>query len=177
MAEQQLDIAEKQENNPLEYEITDEQWNDIDKVIEKFRNVPGSLIPLLHDVQSIVGFLPPEVQKRVARRVDITPSEVHGVVTFYSLFHTEPRGKYTIRVCMGTACYAMGSRRILDKLRMELGLEVGETSSDMQLTLDVVSCPGTCGLAPAMVVDEEIFGELDPSLAWEVIQRYQKEKA
>ncbi len=172
MPEQQLDTAEKQ---PLEYEITGEQWLQMDEVIKKYRGVPGSLIPLLHEVQSIVGFLPPEVQKRVAHGVDITASEVNGVVTFYSLFHTEPRGKYTIRVCMGTACYAMGSRRILDKLRMELDLEVGETSSDMQLTLDIVSCPGTCGLAPAMVVDEEIFGDLDPTQAWEVIQRYQKE--
>ena len=159
---------------PLKVEITGEQFAEIDKIIDKFKGIPGSLIPLLHEVQGITGFLPPEVQKRVARGMGISSSEINGVVTFYSLFHTEPRGKYTVRVCMGTACYALGSRRILEKLQIELDLDVGETTDDMQLTLDIVSCPGTCGLAPTMVVGEEIFGELDPMLAWETTRRYLK---
>ncbi|MDZ7261725.1 MAG: NADH-quinone oxidoreductase subunit NuoE [candidate division KSB1 bacterium] len=152
--------------------ITPEQFAQIDEIIARYRHKPGSLIPVLQQAQEVCGYLPQEVQRRIAKGLNIPPSQVYGVVTFYSLFHLEPKGRHIIRVCMGTACYVRGGKNILSKLKETLGVGIGGTTEDGRFTLDVVSCPGSCGLAPVMVIDDEIFGLLNPVKAAEILKEF-----
>lgn len=119
------------------------------------------------------GYLPHEVQLRLAEGFRVSPSHVYGVVTFYSFFTTTPRGRNTIRLCLGTACYVKGSRKILGNVVQELHINVGETSPDLRFTLEAVRCLGACGLAPVMVVDNNIHGNVSPSEAIDKLQRYE----
>ena len=155
-------------------EITPEEWEKIDKVIEKYKNKTGTLIPVLKEVQDICGFLPPEVQKRIADGLNLSLAQVYGVVTFYAFFTMVPRGKYIIRVCLGTACYVKGAPLILEALKRELGINVGETTDDLMFSLEEVRCLGACGLAPVMVVGQDTHGGLTPAKAIEIIKSYKE---
>ncbi len=134
----------------------------IGEIIDEFKDCEGSLIQVLHLVQGIYGYLPLEIQQLIADRMDIPLSEVHGVTTFYSFFSTQPRGEYTIRVCLGTACYVRGSAKILKRLSEMLNVEVGGTTSDKKFTLEVMRCLGACGLAPAMMINDEVIAQVNP---------------
>lgn len=153
------------ENDQLKYDR-------IAEVIEKYKNREGSLIQVLHMSQNIFGYLPLEVQKFIAEGMDKPLSEVSGVVTFYSFFSTEPRGKHTIRVCMGTACYVRGGKKIVDRLEEILGIEVGRTTKDQKFTFEVARCIGACGLAPAMMIDDVVYKQVNPDKLESILAKY-----
>ncbi|NQT31448.1 MAG: NADH-quinone oxidoreductase subunit NuoE [Deltaproteobacteria bacterium] len=134
----------------------------IDAIIGNYRGQRWGLIPLLHDVQMAVGYIPPEAMPRIASGLGMFPSQVQGVISFYTQFYTEPRGKNIVRVCRGTACHVRGGKTILKLVKRELGLEEGETSPDMEYTLETVACIGVCALAPNIVINQETHGDLNP---------------
>ena len=153
-------------------EIPAEQWKKIDAIIEKYKYKEGTLIPALKEIQELIGYLPLEVQHHVAVGMKLAPSQIYGVVTFYSLFTMHPRGRHTVRVCLGTACYVRGGQAILDLVRKELNIDVNATTPDLLYTLEVVNCPGTCGLAPVMCVDDDVHGIPEPAKALEILKEY-----
>ena len=132
-------------------------YAQINNIIDLYKDKKGSLIQVLHLAQEIYGYLPLELQEFIAKNMDIPFSEVAGVVSFYSFFSTVPRGKHTIRVCLGTACYVRGGKRIVEYLQQKLGVDLGETTEDGLFTLEVARCIGACGLAPAMLIDNQVF--------------------
>lgn len=136
----------------------------------------GSLIQALHMAQGIYGYLPLEVQQAVADAMGIPLSKVSGVVSFYSFFSTQPRGKHTIRVCLGTACYVRGGKKIVERLGEMLDVKVGETTADRLFTLEVARCIGACGLAPAMSVDDVVYKQVNPDKLEHILARYQAEE-
>ncbi|MEW5825633.1 MAG: NADH-quinone oxidoreductase subunit NuoE [Candidatus Bipolaricaulota bacterium] len=133
----------------------------LERILDRAASVRGSLILALHEAQELYGYLPADVQLRIAERLSLPQSTVRGVVTFYNFFRTEPRGRHMISVCTGTACHVKGAERVLDHLREELGVGVGETTADGRFTVQAVRCIGACGLAPVMMVDHEVYGKLD----------------
>jgi len=140
-----------------------EKYMQLDRVIERYKQQEGMLIRILQKAQEIFGHLPIEVQSYVSDRLDIPISTVNGVVSFYSLFSEEPQGKYTINVCMGTACYVKGSQEILKTIEEELHIREGETTLDKLFTIKVTRCIGACGLAPVITINEKVYGRLSPS--------------
>lgn len=134
----------------------------VDKLIEPFRGQPGSLIQVLHRAQNLVGYLPKEVQEKVALGLGVPLAKVYGVVSFYSLFTTRPRGRHKISVCAGTACYVRGSSQLLNQLSQELATKSGGISQDGMFTLDVVRCVGACGLGPVVTVDDDVYARVKP---------------
>jgi len=134
----------------------------VDRIISEHRGEKWALIPLLHEVQSAIGYIPPETIPRIASSVGLFPSQVQGVITFYEQFYTAPRGKNVVRVCRGTACHVRGGNTILKLVKQQLGLEEGETSADYEYTLETVACIGVCALAPNLVVNKETHGHVNP---------------
>ena len=128
----------------------------LDEVLTGYQGKPGALIPVLQIAQGIFGYLPENVLKRIALRLNKSYSEVAGVVGFYSFFSTVPRGKHLVRVCLGTACYVRGGKQVMEACKQELGIEVGGTTADGQFTLEVGRCFGACGLAPTIMIDEDV---------------------
>ncbi len=146
----------------------------LDPILEEFKGQKWALIPLLQKVQEEYGFIPPETIPDIAKALQLFPSEVQGVITFYSQFSLEPKGKYIIRVCKGTACHVRGGRSILRLLKKELELEEGQTTEDYQFTLDTVACLGACFLAPTMMVNQNYFGKLSPPKIGSIVKQYKK---
>ena len=148
------------------------------EIIAEHAGMRGSLIPVLHEAQELYGYLPMEVQKIISTELDIPLSEIYGVVTFYTQFSLTPKGKYRVSVCMGTACYVKGAGRILNRLKEDLGIGVGECSDDMVFSLDACRCIGACGLAPVMTVNDEVYGKLtSPDDAGRIIEKYRQKEA
>jgi len=141
-------------------------------IIKKYKNKPGSLIPVLQEAQEVIGYLPPVVQRYIAKNLNIPVSEVHGVVSFYSFFTMKPKGKHNIRVCLGTACYVKGAEEILKKFKEKLNIDVGEVTKDRAFSLESVRCLGACGLAPVVVVDKETFGVVTQSKVNQILTHY-----
>jgi len=152
--------------------ISRQEWEKIDQVIAKYKGRHGALIPVLKETQDIYGYLPKNVQHRIAEGLNLSSSQVYGVVSFYAFFTTIPRGKYVIRLCMGTACYVKGSKQILDHLQRELEVEVGGITRDRRFSLEAVRCLGACGLAPVMVIGHDTFGMIDPGKAIQIVKSY-----
>ena len=148
--------------------------NELDDIIERHKNGKWELIPLLQDVQAIYGYIPPESIEPIAEALNLYPSQVQGVVTFYSGFSLKPKGKYVCRVCRGTACHVKGSRSILRLMKRELELEEGETSPDYRFTLETVACLGACFLAPTMMINRDYFGKLSPTKLSSVLGEYRQ---
>lgn len=144
----------------------------LQRVIDELRDEPGALMPIMQRAQDIFGYLPEEVQQYIAKEMDIPVSDVYGVATFYAQFNLEPKGQYTISVCMGTACYVKGSRKVLDKLEEVLGITAGHTTPDGVFTLNATRCLGACGLAPVMMINEDVYGRLTPDQIPEIIAKY-----
>ncbi len=145
---------------------------ELDRVISTFRHRPGSLIPVLQRAQEIVGYLPPVVQKRIAKGMNIPVAEVHSVVSFYSFFTMKPRGDHNIRVCLGTACYVRGIEGVLEKIKDALHIDIGDTTENKKFSLEGVRCLGACGLAPVMMIDQDTYGALTPSKALGIVGQY-----
>jgi len=152
--------------------ITSDMYRKIDVIVEKYKDKPGSLIPVLQQAQDVCGYLPHIVQLYIAKGLMMSPSVVFGVATFYSFFTLVPRGKHVIRVCLGTACYVKRSEEILDKIKDELDLEVGEITRDKKYSLEAVRCLGACGLAPVVVVGQDTYGDVLATKVMDIIKKY-----
>src|SRR6056297_3201095 len=142
------------------------------KILDRYEKKERYLIPVLQEAQEEYGYLPEEVLKEVALGLNLSLSQVYGVVTFYSQFHQEPRGNNIIRVCMGTACHVRCGGAILDTIKDELGIEAGETTDDLEFTLESVACIGACGLAPVIMVNDDTHGRLTPEKVPEIMAKY-----
>lgn len=149
----------------------------LDEAIREYREVPGGLIPVLQIAQGIFGYLPESALKRIAEGLDKPYSEVAGVVGFYSFFSTEPRGKHLVRVCLGTACYVRGGKDVLQALKGALNTDVGKTTQDRLFTLEVGRCFGACGLAPVIMVDDNVHQGVQPAKINEILDKYRDNAA
>jgi NADH:ubiquinone oxidoreductase subunit E len=162
----------KAEDTELLKEFTKEQVVKLDEIINKFKNKPGGLIPVLEEAQVALEYLPISVQKRIAEGLNLPLSRVYGVVTFYSFFTMTPRGKHTVRVCLGTACYVRGGKALHETLEKQFGIKEGETTPDRMFTLETVRCLGACGLGPVVVVDDDVHGRVKPGKVKEILSQY-----
>ena len=144
----------------------------VDEILSRYQDQKWPLIPLLQEVQDEIGYIPPEAIEPIARGTGLFPVQVQGVITFYEQFHTTPRGKNIVRVCRGTACHVRGGRTILKIVKQNLDVEEGETTPDMNFTLETVPCLGTCFLAPAMMVNKNYYGKLAPPKVRNILQQY-----
>ena len=160
------------ENSELLKEFTAEQVAKLDEIIAKHRGKPGCLIPVLEEAQVALEYLPISVQKKVGKELNLPFSRVYGVVTFYSFFTMKPRGRHTVRVCLGTACYVRGGKALAEALRREFGVNEGETTPDRRFTFESVRCLGACGLGPVVVVNEDVHGRMKPSKLKDVLSQY-----
>ncbi|MFA5863141.1 MAG: NAD(P)H-dependent oxidoreductase subunit E [Phycisphaerae bacterium] len=159
-------------------EVSEEQLlTRLDEVLTEYHDKPGALIPVLQIAQGIFGYLPESALKRISLGLNKSYSEVAGVVGFYSFFSTVPRGKHLIRVCLGTACYVRGGKRVLDVLKQKLGIDVGGTTPDRIFSLDVARCFGACGLAPAISIDDEVHQRVKPTKINEILDQYRDKDA
>jgi NADH:ubiquinone oxidoreductase subunit E len=157
-------------------EATEEQLlAQLDEILEDYRAVPGALIPVLQIAQAMFGYLPEPALKKISLALNKPYSEVAGVVGFYSFFTTVPRGKHLVRVCLGTACYVRGGKPVLQAIKDALGIEVGDTTSDRMFSLDVGRCFGACGLAPVIMIDQDVHQRVKPSKVGKILDRYRRE--
>jgi NADH:ubiquinone oxidoreductase subunit E len=149
----------------------------LDDILGEYRDVPGALIPVLQIAQAMFGYLPESALRKISAALNKPYSEVAGVVSFYSFFTTVPRGKHLVRVCLGTACYVRGGKLVLQAIKDALGTEVGETTSDRMFSLDVGRCFGACGLAPVIMVDQDVHQRVKPSKVAKILDRYRRQDA
>lgn len=145
----------------------------IDHLVQENRALPGATMVILNELQSRVGYITEAMQAYVAERLGVPVSAVHGVVTFYSFFSTRPRGRHAIKFCTGTACYVGGAGQLIDKARQLTGIELGETTTDGQITLETCRCVGACSQAPVVVVDEDVVGRVRPTKLPQLVRRCQ----
>lgn len=150
----------------------DERFEKAKEVIVSHKETKGALIPVLHEIQGLYGYLPEDILKVVSEELNIPMTEIYGVATFYSIFSLEPKGEHVIKVCLGTACYVKGSQLLIDKLQEELNIEVGKTTADGKFTLEATRCLGACGLAPVMTIDEKVYGRLVPDDITKILEEY-----
>ncbi len=162
----------KAEDTELLKEFTPDQVKKLNEIIKKHKGKPGSLIPVLEEAQVCLEYLPVSVQKKIAAGLNLPLSRVYGVVTFYSFFTMTPRGKHTVRVCLGTACYVRGGKALTETLQKEFGVKEGETTPDRMFTLESVRCLGACGLGPVVVIDEDVHGRVKPAKIREILAQY-----
>lgn len=149
-----------------------EKYEALQNVINELKNEPGALMPIMQRAQDIFGYLPEEVQNYIAKELDIPVSDIYGVATFYAQFNLEPKGKYIISVCMGTACYVKGSQLVLDKLEEVLEIPAGRTTADGLFTLNATRCLGACGLAPVMMINDDVYGRLTENEIPGILAKY-----
>jgi NADH:ubiquinone oxidoreductase subunit E len=160
----------------VQFVMTDEQVRKLKERISIHKQKPGPLMPVLHDAQEIFGCIPIEIQKIISEELGESIAKINGVVTFYSHFSIEPKGKHVISVCLGTACYVRGSQSILDIFSEELKVKPNSTSEDGLFTLSTTRCIGACGLAPVFMVDDVVYGNATVSKAKEVIAKLKTEQ-
>jgi len=153
----------------------EQKFEQIANVIDLYKGDRGSLVQILHTAQEIYGHLPLKLQKFVASEMGIPLAEVSGVVTFYSFFATKPRGRHTIRVCMGTACYVRGGKKLVEELQKLLDIGLGDTTDDGNFSLEVARCIGACGLAPAIMIDNEVYKQVNPNKLPDILAKYRTE--
>ncbi|MEK6559740.1 MAG: NADH-quinone oxidoreductase subunit NuoE [Planctomycetota bacterium] len=146
----------------------------VEKVLEKYKDARGALIPILQAVQVGYGYLPEPIIDFIAERLKISTNEIIGVATFYAQFHLKPRGQHIIKVCCGTACHVKNARSLSVKVHEKLKINVNETSKDKLFTFEEVSCLGACGIAPVVVIDEDVHGELSPDKLGGILDKYKK---
>ncbi len=144
------------------------------QVIDKYLEMHGALMPVLQEIQEVYGYVPEPCVHLVAERLNVYSSQIYGVLTFYAQFHLEPRGKYIVRVCMGTACHVKGAGRIGDTLKDRLGIGHAETTEDLKFTAEYVACIGACGMAPVIMVNDGTYGSMTVNKMNEVIDKYLK---
>ena len=160
------------ENSELLKEFTAEKITQLDAIIARYKGKPGGLIPVLEEAQVCLEYLPVSIQKKIARELNLPFSRVYGVVTFYSFFTITPRGRHTIRVCLGTACYVRGGNALAKAIEKEIGVEEGGTTPDRKFTYETVRCLGACGLGPVVIVDDHVHGRMKTSKIKDVLNQY-----
>jgi NADH:ubiquinone oxidoreductase subunit E len=160
-------------NYPQHSDITDDMWTKVDEIITANRDVPGSVIGVLRECQDVVGYLPVELIDYISDGLNLSPSEVFGVASFYSLFSFEPKGRHLIKVCMGTACYVKGIQEAVNRIENKYNLKEGGTTEDRRFSLEAVRCLGACGLAPVVVVDRDTYGGVTAEKVIETIDKYE----
>jgi len=149
-----------------------EKYAKLEQVIAAHRTEKGALMPVLQEAQELFGCVPMDVQQIIADGLGTTLSDVYGVATFYSQFSLQPRGEYVVGVCLGTACYVRGSQKIMDKVMDELKVRVGKTTPDGKFTLQATRCLGACGLAPVMMINDEVYGRLTADEIPTILNKY-----
>lgn len=153
-------------------DCTNQQLEQIENVIDLYQAKESNLIQILHASQQIYGYLPLEVQEFIAKKMNIPVSQISGVVTFYSFFSTTPRGEHTILVCMGTACYVRGGKKLVEELQKILSIGIGDTTEDGKFTLEIARCIGACGLAPALMIDKVVYKQVNPNKLKSILAKY-----
>ncbi len=151
----------------------DEREEKVKKLIKELKYDKSQLMHILNETQNIYGYIPMRAQKIISEELNVPMAEIYGVITFYSRFSLEPKGKYNIAVCLGTACYVKGSQAILDKIKEILEIDVGQVTADGKFSLEATRCIGACGLAPVMTINEEVYGKLDPSMIKDILAKYE----
>ncbi len=151
---------------------TPEQEAQLRAYIQAKKGEPGCLMPVLQEAQHIYGYLPVEVQRIVAEGLGVTLAEVYGVATFYAQFTLTPKGKYQISVCLGTACYVKGSDKVLEAIEQRLGISAGEITPDGKFSIDTCRCVGACGLAPVVVIGEDVYGKMTKNKVDDMLSNY-----
>ena len=144
----------------------------IDEVLAKHRGEEGTLIPILQEAQEIYGYLSEELLAAIGKRLHLPLSRIYGVITFYAQFYTTPRGRYTVRVCRGTACHVRGGKNVLKAVQQHLGIGEGETTTDFKFTFETVACLGACALSPVLLVNKNYYGKLTPAKVEQVLKQY-----
>lgn len=157
---------------PVSEDLPEEKFNELESFIDQLETTKGALIEILHKAQDIFGYLPRDVQLYISRKLGIPGAEVFGVVSFYSYFTTKPRGKHTLSICMGTACFVRGADKVIEKFKEKLGVESNEITEDGLFTLRDVRCIGACGLAPVVTVDDKVYGRVKEEDIDEIIKAY-----
>ena len=152
--------------------VTKAELKRIDRIIANYRGDRWGLIPLLQEIQQVLGYIPPEAIPRIASGLGLFPSQVQGVISFYSQLHTAPRGKNIVRVCRGTACHVRGAKTILKLVRQHLNIDESETTPDFQYSLETVACIGCCALAPNVVINSNIHGHMNPKKVSSLLGHY-----
>ena len=152
--------------------LSEAKVNFVKEVCKSFGNKDGEVINVLHKVQGEFGYLPAEVQELVAKELNIPVSRVYGIVSFYSFFTMTPKGEHPISVCLGTACYVRGAEKVLDELKRQLGINVGEVTPDGKFSLTCLRCVGACGLAPVIEVGDKVYGRMTPDRVKDVLAEY-----
>jgi len=158
---------------PQHPDITNDMFDKIDEIIAINQPRPGSIIAALRECQNVAGYLPIELIDYISYGMNLAPSEVFGIASFYSLFSMEPKGRHTIKMCLGTACYVKGIKEIMSRVHREYGIGDGETTEDRRFSLDAVRCLGACGLAPVMIVDNDTYGALSSDGTVEILEKYE----
>ena len=153
-------------------EVSDQQKKEILAIVDKYKDTRGALIPVLHEVQEYFGYLPLEVQEIISDSMNVPLAEIYGVVSFYTQFTVQPKGKYAVNVCLGTACYVKGSAKILEKFEETLGIKAGETTADGMFSIDACRCVGACGLAPVSMINGEVYGKLVQDDVKSICEKY-----
>ena len=148
---------------------------EVQEMLKKYSADKDNLIRILEDVQEKFGYIPEVAQLEVANHLKMPLAEVYGVITFYSRFTTEPKGKYNVSICLGTACFVKGSEKLLDKAKQMLKIEEGQTTEDGKFTLEATRCLGACGLAPVMMINGEVYGRLTPDEIPGILAKYKTE--
>lgn len=152
--------------------LSQEKLDELKCFIVEHKDQPGALMPVMQKAQEIFGFLGEEIQCCISENLGVPMTEIYGVATFYSQFALTPKGKHIIGACMGTACYVRGAQAILDELKKVLGVEVGKTTQDGQFTLEATRCLGCCGLAPVLMIGEDVYGRLTPKDIAGIVAKY-----
>jgi len=158
---------------PEHPDITDDMWTQIDEVIVNNKTKLGAIITVLRGCQDIVGYLPVELIDYIARGMNLSASDVYGVASFYSLFSMEPKGRHTVKLCLGTACYVKGIKEVMDRVANKYQLEAGGTTEDRRFSLEAVRCLGACGLAPVMVINSDTYGDVKADGVIKIIEEYE----
>ena len=151
---------------------TKEQEEQLRKVVDGLKDQPGCLMPIMQQAQDIYGYLPIEVQTMISDWTGIPLEKIYGVATFYAQFALAPKGEYRISVCLGTACYVKGSQAIFDKVSEVLGIKEGECTADRKFSLESCRCVGACGLAPVMIINDDVYGRMTPDMVEGILAKY-----
>ena len=154
-------------------DISDDMWIQIDEIIDNNKSRLGSIITVLRECQDVVGYLPVELIDYIGDGMNLSRSEVYGVASFYALFSMEPKGRHTVKMCLGTACYVKGIKEVLDRVSNEYKVEEGETTEDRRFTLEAVRCLGACGLAPVMVINQDTHGDVKADGVLKILDQYE----
>ena len=158
--------------HPEHPDISDEMWPLIDEILQKNRPVAGSIITALRECQDVVGYLPIELLDYISQGLNLPPSDVYGVASFYALFSMEPKGRHTIKLCLGTACYVKGIKEVMSRIENQYDIKEGGTSEDRRFSLEGVRCLGACGLAPVMVIGPDTHGDVTSDKIIDILETY-----